>query len=164
MTQKEIILEQLAACHNQKNWFMPLSDALAGLTAEQASWNDGNENHSVWQIVNHLIFWNERWLIRFKGGTPEKMNGENSSTFSEDKADENGWKKSGEKLDDIFSGWETELKKKDESFLQSEAFPGFEDSWYAALTQTTIHNAYHIGQIVTLRKQQGAWDSNKGVK
>ena len=26
------------------------------------------------------------------------------------------------------------------------------------------HNAYHIGQIIYIRKQQGVWDPAKGVK
>jgi hypothetical protein len=26
------------------------------------------------------------------------------------------------------------------------------------------HNAYHIGQIVYVRKEQGTWDPEKGVK
>jgi hypothetical protein len=25
------------------------------------------------------------------------------------------------------------------------------------------HNAYHIGEIVMVRKEQGSWDPNKGV-
>jgi hypothetical protein len=27
-----------------------------------------------------------------------------------------------------------------------------------------MHNAYHIGQIVYIRKLQGSWDPEKGVK
>jgi uncharacterized damage-inducible protein DinB len=130
MTPKDIILEQMAACHNKKNWFVPLSDAVNGLTAEQASWNAGNENHSVQQIINHLIFWNGRWLIRFKGGTPEKMEGENSATFSSDAA---SWEDSIKKLDQIFSLWEDALEKADEVKLQSEAFKDFVDNWYSVL-------------------------------
>jgi hypothetical protein len=26
------------------------------------------------------------------------------------------------------------------------------------------HNAYHIGEIVMVRKEQGSWDPSKGVK
>lgn len=60
MTAKEIILEQLAATHNQKNWFVPFKNAVAGLNAGQAAWKDSSGNHSVWGLVNHLIFWNGR--------------------------------------------------------------------------------------------------------
>lgn len=162
MTSKEIILEQMAACHNQKSWFVPVDDALAGLTAEQALWKDISGNHSIWQLVNHLIFWNERWLMRFRGEVPPKMEGENSETFS-GAGGEDDWKRSVQKLDDILTEWETRLKDTDEELLKKEAFAGYGDSWFAMLAQTTIHNAYHIGQIITLRKQQGSWDSANGV-
>lgn len=153
----------MAACHNQKNWFVPLNDALAGLTAELASWKDGSGNHSIWQLVNHLIFWNERWLIRFRGEVPAKMEGENSETFGTS-GSENDWKQSVQKLDEILTEWETRLKGMDDDLLKKEAFAGYGDSWIAMLTQTTIHNAYHIGQIVTLRKLQGSWNPEQGVK
>jgi uncharacterized damage-inducible protein DinB len=153
----------MAACHNQKNWFVPVSDALAGLTAEQASWNDGDDNHSIWQIVNHLIFWNERWLMRFRGEVPPKMEGENSGTFS-GAGSEGEWKKTVKKLDEVLTEWETRLKETGDDVLEREAYEGYGDSWLAMLTQTTIHNAYHIGQIVTLRKQQGSWNPEQGVK
>src|SRR4030095_3515247 len=163
MTAKEIILEQMASCHNQKNWFVPLSDALAGLTAEQASWNNGDENHSIWQIVNHLIFWNERWLMRFRGEVPQTMEGENSGTFSgAGRKDE--WRNSVKKLDEVLTEWETRLKETDDKDLEKEAYQGYGGTWFEMLTQTTIHNSYHIGQIVHLRKQQGSWNPEQGVK
>jgi hypothetical protein len=39
----------------------------------------------------------------------------------------------------------------------------YDSPWWSPLAQQNIHNAYHIGQIVLLRKLQGAWDSSKGV-
>jgi uncharacterized damage-inducible protein DinB len=164
MTSKEIILEQMASCHDKKNWFVPLKDALAGLTAEQAKQSIGSDNHSVWQIVNHLIFWNERWLIRFKGDVPPKMEGDNSGTFSGDPGGETEWQISLQKLNNVLSELEGRLKDTDDSVLKQEAFKGYEATWYEMFTQMTIHNAYHIGQIVTLRKQQGSWNPDQGVQ
>ncbi|WMX56720.1 DinB family protein [Peribacillus sp. R9-11] len=64
MNLKAVLLEQMGACYEQKNWFVPLNIAIDGLSAEQASWKSRDSN-SIWQIVNHLIFWNERYLNRF---------------------------------------------------------------------------------------------------
>ena len=33
-----------------------------------------------------------------------------------------------------------------------------------ALSHISTHNAYHIGQMVFVRKLQGAWEPEKGVK
>lgn len=164
MTQKEILLEQMAACRNQKAWFVPLSDALTGLSPQQAAWRDGSENHSIWQLVNHLIFWNERWLMRFKGVTPPKMEGEISATFGTETGAVDEWEAIVKRLDEVLAELENELSNTDEEKLGQEAFKDAGDSWSAFLAQLTIHNAYHIGQIVYTRKRQGSWDAAQGVK
>lgn len=46
----------MAACHDEENWFVPMTRALDGLTAEQAAWRDESTNNSIWQNVNHLSF------------------------------------------------------------------------------------------------------------
>jgi uncharacterized damage-inducible protein DinB len=163
MNAKQIVLEQMASCRNQKNWFVTVNDALAGLSPEQASWRNESENHSIWQIVNHLIFWNERWLIRFKGIIPPKMEGGNNETFENKKGSSEQWKLAVKKLDDLLGEWETELMMAEDSKLSAEPFPGSGGQWMDVLTQIPVHNAYHIGQIVNIRKQQGSWDSKQGV-
>lgn len=44
--------------HNQADWFVPAKIAIARLTPKEAAWKDETENHSIAQLVNHLIFWN----------------------------------------------------------------------------------------------------------
>lgn len=164
MTQKEILLDQMAACHNQKSWFVPVSDALAGLSHQQASWRDGSENHSIWQIVNHLIFWNQRWLMKFRGNTPPKMKGAISDTFGSETGTGKEWEAAVDQLDKVLSDWESAVRNSDEAKLALDAANDRGDSWYVILSHVTIHNAYHIGQIVSARKRQGSWDSDQGVK
>jgi hypothetical protein len=36
--------------------------------------------------------------------------------------------------------------------------------WAPTVANISTHNAYHIGEIVMVRKEQGAWDASKGVK
>src|SRR5437764_1083073 len=74
---KTILLEQLRTTHNVKDWFVPVDSAIAGLTAAQAMWKDSTENHSIAQLTNHLIFWNEQILAKFKGEKPAAFNGDN---------------------------------------------------------------------------------------
>src|SRR6202161_3019081 len=70
VTLRSILLEQLQTNHNKQDWFVPASLAVAGLTAEQASWKDGSGNHSIGQLAYHLVFWNKESLARLKGETP----------------------------------------------------------------------------------------------
>src|SRR5437868_15551941 len=81
-TLRSILLEQLRTTHNEKDWFVPISVAVEGLTAEQASWKDGSGNHSIGQLSNHLLFWNRRELLKFKGEPAEKFRGNHDETYN----------------------------------------------------------------------------------
>jgi hypothetical protein len=37
-------------------------------------------------------------------------------------------------------------------------------SWAGIIANISTHNAYHTGQIIFVRKLQGSWDPEKGVK
>ena len=117
MNLKAVLLEQMVACHDQKNWFVPLKIALDGVSAEQAAWKSGDSN-SIWQIVNHLIYWNERYLNRFKGNPlPPEVN--NDATF--DITDPNGtdeeWEAVVSRLFKVMSDWVDAVKEYDEEKL-----------------------------------------------
>lgn len=151
-TLKSILLEQLRSTHNQKEWFAPANTAVEGLTAEQANWTDGKGNHSVGQLVNHLIFWDRRNLQRFKGEPVEKFTN-NDETFTN--FDRTQWTAAVKQLDEVMTEWEEAVAAADEGKLKD---------WYSTIAHIGAHNAYHIGQIIYVRKEQGSWDSEKGVK
>ena len=151
-TLKSILLEQLRTTHDQKEWFAPANNAVDGLTAEQASWKDGKGNHSVGELVNHLIYWNSEELTKFKGETPPKYSGNNDDTF---RFDASQWSSSVKKLNEVMSAWEKGVEAADDAKLKD---------WYSIIAHIGAHNAYHIGEIVYVRREQGSWDANKGVK
>jgi len=165
MKIKEILLEQMQACHNQTSWFVTVNTAISGLTAEQASWKSVNDNNSIWQIVNHLIFWNRRYLNRFLGLPNPEMKGDNDSTFEGEKTSgtDDDWRAVAREMDAVMTEWEKALKEADEAKLDKPMSSDSADPWYSYIALVNIHNAYHTGQIVTLRKQQGSWDKKQGV-
>lgn len=152
-TLKSILLEQLRTTHNQKDWFVPANIAVEGLTPEQASWTDGHGNHSVGQLANHLIFWNQHTLATFKGEKPAKFSGNNDETFNS--FDSKSWPATVKQLDEVLTAWEKAVEGADEKKLQSEA---------STIAHIGVHNAYHIGQMIYVRKLQGSWNPEKGVK
>jgi uncharacterized damage-inducible protein DinB len=152
VTLKSILLEQLRSTHNKKEWFVPANTAVEGLTAEQASWTDGKGNHSVGQLVNHLVFWNRQSLARFKGEQPVKFTN-NDETFNS--FDAKSWAATVKALDDVMTEWENAVESADDAKLQEYA---------SRIAHIGTHNAYHIGQIIYVRKEQGSWDPEKGVK
>jgi len=152
-TLKTILLEQLRTTHNQKDWFVPANIAVAGLTPEQASWTDGKGNHSVGQLANHLIFWNQQALAKFKGEPPAKFSGNNDETFNS--FDGKKWNATVQQLDEVLTAWEKAVEAADDNKIKASA---------STIAHIGAHNAYHIGQIVYVRRLQGAWDPDKGVK
>ncbi len=164
MNTKQILLEQMYACHDQTGWFVTANTAIAGLNLEQAVKRETGTNNSIWQIVNHLIFWNRRYMNRFKGIPNPEFKGDNDDTFESENLTDAGWEKAVEDIDAVMSEWVDALNNADENKLmgsKDEKSP--EDTWSATIAQITVHNAYHIGQIVTLRKLQGSWDPKQGV-
>ena len=152
-TLKSILLEQLRTTHNVKDWFVPVNIALEGLTPEQVKWTDGSGNHSIGQLASHLIFWNLQQLTKFKNLPQPPFDGNNDETFNSFTSD--NWKLTVQKLDSVLTAIEKAVEESDDSKLQS---------WYSAIAHIGTHNAYHTGQIIYIRKLQGSWDPNKGVK
>ena len=153
VTLRSILLEQLRTTHNSKDWFVDVNTAVAGLTPEQASWKQGTGNHSVGQLAYHLVFWNERELQKFKGQKQEQFSGNNEETF--DKFDAKQWASIQQRLDQVMTDLEKVVEGADEKQLES---------WASEIAHIGTHNAYHTGQIVFVRKLQGSWDPDKGVK
>jgi uncharacterized damage-inducible protein DinB len=165
MNTKEILFEQMRSCHDQSSWFVAADKALLGLTAEQAAWKDGSTNNSIWQLVNHLIFWNEIYLNRFRGIPYLEYTGDNDSTFEGEKTSgtENEWHETVEKLNSVLTTWENELMNTNEEKLSQPAKKNEKEPWVSYIAAINAHLAYHIGQIVVLRKLQGSWNPKQGV-
>lgn len=152
-TLKGVLLEELRTTHNQEDWFVPASNAVQGLTAEQAKWSPGGGQHSVGQLVYHLVFWNTRELADFKGEQSPKFSGNNDETFSN--FDDKQWNALVKQLNDVLTEWEKAVEAADDAKIAASA---------SLIAHTCTHNAYHVGQIVYVRKLQGSWDASKGVK
>ena len=152
-TLKGVLLEQLRTTHDKEDWFVPAKIAVQGLTAEQAKWTPGNGNHSVGQLTYHLVFWNTQELARFKGEPAPKFSGNNDETFNN--FDSKQWNDLVKQLDDVLTEWEKAVEAADDKKIAESA---------SEIAHVGAHNAYHIGQIVYVRKLQGSWDSSKGVK
>lgn len=152
-TLRGILLEQLRTTHTQEDWFAPASVAVAGLTAEQAKWSPGHGGHSVGQLAYHLWFWDARSLQQFKGEKQAAYNGNNDETFTN--FSDAQWNDLVKKLNQVMSDWEKAVETADDATLAAKA---------SLIEHVAEHNAYHIGQILYVRKLEGAWDPSKGVK
>ena len=124
-----------------------VTDTLNDVSAERALKKIGDHN-SIWEIVNHMIEWRE---VLWK-----KVNGEKvfvtNTNFIEEISDssEKQWKqtlKRVEKSQKNILSFLTKLKDLD----YDKTYPNGHTS-YEHLLAIIQHDAYHLGQIVLLKK------------
>ena len=152
-TLRSLLLHELHTTHNQADWFVPISVAVDGLSADQASWQPPNGGHSAGQLTYHLLFWNRRNLLNFRGEKNEKFSGNNDETF--EKFSDKQWTDTVKQLDQVMTDLEKLVETADDKKLAEIA---------TTVGNICTHNAYHVGQIVYVRKLQGSWNPDKGVK
>src|SRR5215472_12759029 len=145
-----VLLEQLKTTHNNKEWFVPANIAVQGLTAERANWTDGKGNHSIGQLAYHLLFWNTQLLAKFKGETPPKYSGKNDDTFYN--FDAKQWNDTVQQLDKVMTDLEKFVETADDKTIEKNA---------PLIARVGTHNAYHVGQIIYIRRLQGSWNPEK---
>ncbi|MBC9794966.1 DinB family protein [Sinomicrobium weinanense] len=144
---RSLLLQQLKNTHNNQEWFVPSIKAIENLSAEQSNRRDSTANHSIGELTSHLIFWNEKHLKAIKGEDLSDFQIEsNEVTFKKYKDLE--WKTAVQKLDHQ----QSELE-----MLIENATPEQIDQWGSAIANLAAHNAYHTGQIIYIRKQNGWW-------
>lgn len=152
-TLRSLLLHELHTTHDKADWFVPINTAIDGLTLEQAGWQPPNGGHTAGQLTYHLLFWTRRNLQNFRGEKPEKFSGDNDETFV--KFDAKQWADTVKQLDQVM----TDLEKLVESASDEQLA-----KWAPTMGNLCTHNAYHVGQIVYVRKLQGSWNPDKGVK
>ena len=160
MTQvKDILSDQFLANANDASWYRPFSESVENLTEEQARWKPNKNCHSIAEIVQHLIYWNQSWQTRYinciiDAAPSIKDNKESfkiaqNTTFNDLK----------ETLLDVLIKWDGLLTTEK---IESDVI-GFsvKAKWWQILGNSTTHNAYHIGQIIFIRKLQDSWKIDK---
>ena len=159
---KDLLLAQFNSTFDHNNWFVSFQKAVEGLSEENADWKSENIEHSIKELVIHLTFWNKRSLIKFKGDEPSKMEGDNETSFENSK--QLSWVLCLKDANGTFDAWKKAIAEASQEKLSAQVHQENKGDWYSLIANTNTHNAYHIGQIVFLRKLQGSWDKNNGVK
>ena len=59
------------------------------------------------------------------------------------------------KLNQVLADWDKAVETADDAKIAANA---------SLIAHVGAHNAYHVGQILYVRKLQGVWNPDKGVK
>ncbi|MDN4523981.1 DinB family protein [Fictibacillus fluitans] len=171
----DIFRMQFTFAWNTETWFLPLESALKGLNSTNASWQPPGGGNTIWQTVNHLNYYNALLVRQINDTTPKKETPDNKAAFGDigeppnskwqavlaentfgdsgDPADTEKWEAALAETHHIFENLRKSLEKVNNSQLDEELVGG--------LARQIMHNVYHIGQIVLIRKQQGSWPKER---
>jgi uncharacterized damage-inducible protein DinB len=152
---KDVLSDQLLANANDPSWYLPFSDSVENLSEEDAFWKPDKDCNSIAEIVQHLLYWNETWQTRYQkshvDAVPSIGNNNKSFIIPEDK----NFNELKERLVEVLLQWQDLLN---EEKVESEVngYP-VNVKWWEILGNVSTHNAYHIGQIIYIRKLQKSW-------
>lgn len=148
---KTILSDQLLANANDRSWYLSFQEAVDGLSEMEAFWKPDDSSHSIAEIVQHLIFWNERWQAWYKENIVQPGSGiNNDDTFLV--RDGDSFAELKEKLLTILLQWQ-ELLEEEQLLSVVNGYP-VKAEWWAIISNATTHNAYHIGQLMYIRKME----------
>ncbi|PGL28164.1 hypothetical protein CN941_13355 [Bacillus cereus] len=134
MSKKEILQNGVKQVFYEEEWYPPISEALKNLTAVQACWHpEGKASNTIWENANHLLTFKERLLSRLHQDDTFVQGGPNDALQSS-----------------LTSLQEAELDQ------PSPSLPVWQQ-----YMNILLHDAYHTGQIIQLRKLQGSWPAHR---
>jgi uncharacterized damage-inducible protein DinB len=155
MDARELLVSPIA--------YMPPARILDGISSSQSGARLPGAAHSVIEIVAHMVHW-QTWFLQRCAGVATPPAASASLGWPAAQADE--WESVREQfLEGLEQAMELEV---DETARARRIDPPIEFAPLAnytiadALTHIAIHNAHHLGQIITLRQMLGAWPPPAG--
>jgi hypothetical protein len=125
--------------------FDSLSDALMDLTPEQATTIPSGCPYSIATVVFHMWFWQDRWLKQIENIHCEPFKDEDGDFCV---VEPNGWHN---KRDEFFAGY-AKLQEAARHVAIFEKPTQFGDTVETLILRSALHTAYHVGQVVLLRR------------
>jgi hypothetical protein len=152
----DLLLNVLDSTFDKEGWYAPLKHAIEGITAEQASWRPtGEATKTIWENVNHLIYYKERLVANMEGSEwTHNLSSDENFYLTEQSNEDMEWKKVVERAVNAQRSLRQILSKTSVEELDQNSLEG-------KLLDIFLHDAYHTGQIVQIRKMQGSWPSHR---
>ncbi|GIO04083.1 hypothetical protein J31TS6_01110 [Brevibacillus reuszeri] len=147
---KDVVADQLLANANDPSWYLPFSDSVKDVSENAAFWKPSEDSNSIAELTQHLIYWNETWQTRYIENDVQAVPsiGDNNKSFLI--PENHTFVMLKEKLLEVLLKWQPLLSE--EKVASSVHGFGEPVSWWAVLGNVSTHNAFHIGQIVYIRK------------
>ncbi|HMV85976.1 MAG TPA: DinB family protein [Blastocatellia bacterium] len=151
MTETHRINSQLKRGYQGPAWHGPsLRELLDGVTAEQAAAKPIPNAHSIWELVNHIIAWEQIAKGRLEGNALTDI-ADDSNFPPVNDAGETAWHATLQSLAASNQALRDSVRQLDDARLE-ETVAGGNYPVYALLHGVIQHDLYHAGQIALLKK------------
>jgi hypothetical protein len=127
---------------------------------EQLDWRltgkrPGDAEHSIFKLVQHLNYWLEIQVDRVAGADrPSPPHDAEGWPGTQEPASEEEWRAAVARFRDLLG----RAERGAETGALGEPLPNWGSrTRFEGLLGIALHNAYHAGQIVQLRKMVGSW-------
>ncbi|MBL6444905.1 DinB family protein [Fulvivirga sp. 29W222] len=155
---KEVVTKSLTHALEGYNSHLAAHNILEGLTLNTASKTLPGSPYTIWQLIGHISFWQERTIAHLKGQPLTRVhNIEEGWPFGKSPSNSNELQDS---IHTLLSGV-TEVKQLLEKVADLKHPPSY-DSCYDLITSMATHLSYHLGQIMILRRMQGDYPPPSG--
>jgi hypothetical protein len=157
MTNDQVFRQQLASLLDWSEAHVDFRTALADLPFELQGRTPDGVPHSAWQLLEHLrlALWD---ILEFSRGpqhkSPKWPEGYWPATIAP--PDDKAWQHSANSFLDDLEGMRKLVADPARDLFQSLAH-GSGQTLLREVLLAADHNAYHLGQLVLVRKALGAW-------
>lgn len=155
---KEVLSNQLLANANDPSWYVTFTESVQGLSEDEALWKSDEDSNSIAELVQHLLYWNQTWQTRYREASVHAVPSVESNNLTFELPQGTSFEQLQTRLLEVLLDWQSLLT---EAQLAEDVpeFPG--SQWWEIVGNVTTHNAYHIGQIVCIRKLQKSWKRSR---
>ncbi|MES2849571.1 MAG: DinB family protein [Bacteroidota bacterium] len=123
-------------------------ETLYGVDATMAAKNISNHTNNIWQLVFHLTYWRTSVINRLNGSLePPPFK---DFALPDDLTEEN-WKQTMQDFESAYHQLRSTILNFKADNLDSPS-PRPEQSYYQLIMGCLQHDAYHLGQIVIIKK------------
>lgn len=137
-------------------------NSLEGLDEKLTAARPANAPHSIYQLLMHMIYWQEYELQKIAGANPSYP-AHASESWPAETAPKNlrAWHETIQRCADGLKRYET-LLADPATDLERVITAKKNETVRDVIVMIIAHNSHHLGQIITLRQQLGAWPPPQG--
>jgi len=156
-SERKIVERMLLRALSGKGSHVEMEKLFEGLDWQVAGVRPEGVSHSVYQLLNHIVYWQD-WVVKWLGGESPPIPKHAAGSWPGDAspATPQDWTAALRHFHDGLDKLESSARKTDLFSMRGKK------SMLDMLQTIASHNSYHAGQVVEVRRMLSAWPPPSG--